>query len=143
MNFEKLAPLMIPVPVHIRDSTLHQNQRNWVIRFVRPQSDDSFNLSQVESLLSSAAVDAVLKCRSEKGLIADNGLAPRVQISMIDNVHLLLQIEELLQNENETFLVAASAALRILDEMSPVDDIQGLPRQLWRLLIGPSASALR
>lgn len=33
-------------------------------------------------------------------------------------------------------LVTASSALRAVDRVLPIDDVQGLPRRYWRLLLG-------
>jgi hypothetical protein len=63
---------------------------------------------------------------------------PIVQVLNVDELHVVISIETIRLEEDDAhaYLVAASAALRCLDEAAPIDDIQGIPRRFWRMMIG-------
>jgi hypothetical protein len=62
-----------------------------------------------------------------------------IRLHAIDARHLIVSIGtvRLERDDAHAWLVSASAALKSLHEQEPVEDIQGIPRPYWRVLVGP------
>lgn len=63
-----------------------------------------------------------------------------MRVAAIDELHVVVGVStiKLERDEAHAYLVAASAALRRLERTTPIDDIQGIPRRFWRLMLGPT-----
>jgi hypothetical protein len=113
-------------------------ERHWILRLgVDLPPDSGHDLSAVAS---KAATVAVRDARIARGLALDAEEARvALQLHSVDARHLIVSIRtiRLDRDDAHAWLVAASAALRSLREALPIEDIQGLPRAFWRVLIGP------
>jgi hypothetical protein len=127
------APTRVPVE---GDSSLEE--RHWVVRL-------SFDLpldhrgQDLERITSEAAARAVREARIARELdaTADEGRVT-VHLHSVDARHVIVSIGtvRLERDDAHAWLVAASAALRALHDVVPIDDIQGLPRAFWKVLVG-------
>jgi hypothetical protein len=117
----------------------HREQRNWAIR-VAADLGDTWNPDEAAALLTKKAASAVHAAREARGLpLDDEGRhAPVVRLLPIDGRHLVMSVItiKLEDDDAHSYLVAASTALRALDEVTPIDDIQGIPRRFWGALLG-------
>lgn len=116
-----------------------REQRNWIVRHAEDLPAE-FNPDDVSRALSTEAASAIAKARAARGLAAQD-LGPHlpvVRLVLVDERHLVVNVSTIKQEEDvaHEYLVAASAALSILDERVPIEDIQGIPRRFWRLLLG-------
>jgi hypothetical protein len=116
-----------------------REQRNWIVRHAEDLPAE-FNRDDVSRALSGEAVSAVAKARAGRGLVAQElGVhSPVVRLILVDERHLVVNVTTIKQEQDDAheYLVAASAVLSILDKMVPIEDIQGIPRRFWRLLVG-------
>lgn len=117
-----------------------REQMNWVVRSVE-DIPIGFQPEEASRSLSAAAEAVVADARTARGLPAhlDSG-RPTVRLVLVDEHHLIVTVATLRQAEDQAheYLVAASAALSALDKRLAIDDIQGIPRRFWRLLVGES-----
>ena len=76
----------------------------------------------------------------DRGFDGEGGSAhvPVVHVLGIDERHVVVIIctINLEEDDAHSYLVAASAALRALEAVTPIEDIQGIPRRFWRLVLG-------
>jgi hypothetical protein len=90
--------------------------------------------------LSREAASAVRDARIARGLAAEGEglIVPSVRVVLLDERHVIVNISTMRLEEDDAhaWLVAASAALKALDTSVPIDDIQGIPRRFWRLIVG-------
>jgi hypothetical protein len=122
-----------------------QEQRNWIVRFAA-DLPETWNADEAAARLTEKAAAQVHAAREARGLPPDApGQAPVVRLLPVDARHLVVSIVTIKQQDDDAhaYLVAASAALRALDEMNAIDDIQGFPRRYWEILIGPPDGASR
>lgn len=138
MSIEQLTAFATPnpLPVHLSE---HLEQRNWVVRLA-VDSAEAWCLDEAASLLTATATAAVRAARDARGLAtAGSTYTPVVRLIRIDRRHVVVSImtAKLEDHDAHAYLVAASAALSALDELSAIDDIQGLPRRFWTSLVGP------
>lgn len=138
ISVEQLTALSSPRPLPIeRDKT--REQRNWVVRLAAELPAEPPPETLSVRLTDDAAV-AIRRARAGRGLAEDgvDAHAPAVRLRIIDALHVVLNITTVRQDADEAheYLVAASAALLGLEQESPIDDIQGIPRRYWRLLVG-------
>lgn len=135
---EQLAGLSLPNPLPVQDDDARE-QRNWIIRLKTDLSEVAAD--DKSALLSKEAIAAVRKARLARGIPTAevDALAPSVRVLRIDARHVIVNIVtvRLAHDQAHEFLVAASAALVVLDREVPVEEIQGIPRRFWSLLIGP------
>lgn len=131
------APQRLPL-----DGDETREHRNWVIRLAQPVAG-GLNSNELSVILSRDAASAVAEALNERGLAsAGNSIyAPTVRVVVIDELHVVLNVStiRLEQDEAHAYLVAASAALRGLERTAAIEDIQGIPRRFWRLVVGPMA----
>ena len=117
--------------------------RNWVVRF-RDAVPDEWSAPGTETSLNSAAQDAVRRALEARGVSHDRDAAPVVRVIPIDRLRAAVCVRTA-RVANDLFamhLVAASAALRALDRIETIEDIQGIPAPFWRLLLGPDQAVL-
>jgi hypothetical protein len=140
MNFElveQLTAFSTPtrLPVYGDD---RMEQRNWVVRLVA-DLPDVWNPDDTSALLTKAAASAVAEARRSRGLpVEDRGPhVPVVRALPVDARHVVVSISTIRLEEDDAhaYLVAAATALRVLDKTTPIEDIQGIPRRFWRLVI--------
>jgi hypothetical protein len=116
-----------------------REQRNWVVR-LSADLPDEWSPEKASALLSEEAASAVRKAKAARGLTVEETVphVPSVRVLPVDTRHVVVNIStfRLEEDEMHAYLVAASAALRDLDAATPIDDIQGIPRRFWRLVIG-------
>lgn len=128
------APTRLPIAGDDR-----RDQRNWIVRHAE-DLPGGFEPDEEAALLSREAAPAVAKARADRGLsIQDIGPHfPMVSLVPVDERHLMVSVTTIKLDEDEAheYLVAASAALSSLDKRVPIEDIQGIPRRFWRLLVG-------
>lgn len=123
------APSRLPV-----STDDDREQRNWVIRLAADLADP-WNADDASTALTNRAASAVHEARKARGIAPDDGgeHVPIVRLVPIDGRHLVMNVTtiKLEHDDAHAYLVAASAALRALDEMNSIDDIQGIPRRFW------------
>jgi len=113
-------------------------ERHWAVRLTA-EFPAGTSAVQLALAATEAASRAVSEARVSRGLdpATEEG---RVAVSLhsVDARHLIVSIRtvRLERDDAHAWLVAASAALRSLHDMTPVDDIQGLPRVFWKVLVG-------
>jgi hypothetical protein len=126
------APTRVPVP-----GSPSREERHWVVRLISDLPPEG--RPDLEPLAGAAAAIGVRNARSARGLAphADEGHVT-VSVHTVDPRHLIVSIGTvpIERDDAHAWLVAASAALRCLHDHVPIDDIQGLPRVFWRLLVG-------
>lgn len=129
------TPSRLPVQAEER-----REQRNWVVRLAMDPAE-TWNVVEASAVVTRKAASAIREACEARGLSFDNQgpYDPVVRLVPIDARHVVMNITTIKLEEDEAhaYLVAASAALRALDELTPIDDIQGIPRRFWGLLIGP------
>lgn len=135
-RIEQLVGFSTPAP--LPDPTDTRDERNWFVR-VASHLPAAWDHRAASVLIEARATDAVRAACVARTLPDElaHSHAPRVKVFRIDESHLLLRIVtiRLKQDLAHTYLVAASSALRTLNEMISLDDIQGIPRRYWRLLL--------
>lgn len=135
---EQLAAFSVPNPLPSASGGRY-DQRNWVIR-LEQDLPTTWRLDESSALLGQAARLSVARARAERGLpIQDAGPhVPIIGLLPIDARHLVLKVSTIRLKEDDTYayLVAAVAALMALDKEKRIEDIQGIPRRFWRVLIG-------
>jgi hypothetical protein len=127
-----LAPNALPVDVE------GMEQRLWIVRVAHQLSDD-WRPAEVAVLLSNEAASVVAKARSLRRLPQRcDAHLPIVRISVIGARHLVMSVVtiKLKKDDAHEYLAAASAALVLLDREVPIEDIQGIPRHFWRMILG-------
>jgi hypothetical protein len=137
-TIERLTAHSMPHPLLVEGDTSRE-QRHWVVRIADRLPAD-WNAEATSEQLNCDAVSAVRDARSARGLELRGGpFVPQVRAVLIDEQHVLVSITsvKLEKDDAHAWLVAASAALRTLEKSLPVDDIQGIPRRFWRLVLGP------
>lgn len=132
------------VPSRAPSSNASMDRRSWILRFRAPIAH-SLDLDGTSLALTDAAVSAVCEARKVRslGLDAELAHAPVVRIVALAERHAVMSVEtvRLESDEAHEYLVAAVAALGAIEKIAAVEDIQGIPRQFWRHLIG-SASGI-
>ena len=117
----------------------NREQRNWVVRLVE-ELPNGWNADETASRLTEKAAQAITAAREARRLSVDDQErhAPVVRIWGIDDRHLVMNVITIRLEEDDahSYLVAASTALGALDEVTPIDDIQGIPRRFWGALLG-------
>jgi hypothetical protein len=134
---ERLTAHFMPHPLLVEGDTARE-QRHWVVRITDRLPAD-WNAEATSEQLNCNAVSAVRDARSARGLeLREGPCVPQVRAVLIDEQHVLVSITsvKLEKDDAHAWLVAASAALRTLEKSLPVDDIQGIPRRFWRLVLG-------
>lgn len=131
------APTRIPVP-----GERQREQRSWVVRLVRDLPSE-WMPEHASVRLNKKAESAVVAARTVRGLSATLEVIPVVRVAVVDERHVIVSITTVRLEEDDAhdYLVAASAALAALDVELPLDDIQGIPRRFWRVLIGEGKSS--
>lgn len=114
------APTRVPVE---GDSSLEE--RHWIVRLSADLPPD-YRAGENERMASEAATRAVHEARTARGLdaAADEGRVT-LHLHSVDARHLIVSIGtvRLEKDDGHAWLVAASAALRSLHEVVPIDDI--------------------
>jgi hypothetical protein len=135
---EQLAAYSVPQPLTIHGDD-GREQRNWVVRLAGSIPGES-NLDDLSAKLSRTAVSAVTEARALRGLPVENAEPhmPLVRVLAVDAQHLIVNIctIKLEKDDVHAYLVAASAVLKGLHDAIAIEDVQGIPRRFWRLLIG-------
>jgi hypothetical protein len=139
---ERLAAYSTPSRLPV-EGYLKREQRSWVVRLVRdlPQN---WMAEQASDRLSKEAEIAVVTARTMRGLSATVDVIPSVRVVVMDERHVIVIVSTVKLEEDDAhdYLVAASGALVALDVELPLDDIQGIPRRFWRVLIGEAQSSI-
>jgi hypothetical protein len=135
---EQLTAFALPNPLPIEGDD-RREQRSWVVRHAKDVPAE-FEYEDVSKDLSSEAVAAVTKARADRGLTHEN-LGPHkpvIRLVRVDERHVVINIATIRQEEDDAheYLIAASRALSVLEKGEPIEDIQGIPRRFWRLLLG-------
>lgn len=131
------APTRLPI-----EGDPNREQRNWIVRLA---SDLPARLAEdVGRTLAAAASAAVREARTARHV--DQAAAEAVvdvRLSSIDERHLIVSITtvRLDRDDAHAWLVAASASLRALESSVPLEDIQGIPRRFWKLVVGAEGGA--
>lgn len=126
------APTRVPV-----EGDPAREERHWVVRLSSDLPTDG--RSDLEPMASGAAVAAVREARTARGLDPEaEGGRVTVRLHTVDSRHLIASIGTvpIERDDAHAWLVAASAVLRCLHDHTPIEDIQGLPRAFWRILVG-------
>ena len=120
-----------------------REQRSWVVRLVR-DLPRNWNAEQASDRLSKDAESAVVAARTVRGMSAAVDVIPIVRVVVVDERHVIVNVSTVRLEEDNAhdYLVAASGALAALDVELPVDDIQGIPRRFWRVVIGEDKSSI-
>ncbi len=133
--FEHLAayatPTGLPTKLPNRDA------RHWIVRTKSAAAYPTL-IAQHGAEIARRTKAAVASARAEMGLPPNEEHAPDVELISMGGHHLVVRITtvELAMDTEHGYLVAAVAALGALEESVPIDDIQGIPRRYWRLLLG-------
>ena len=138
---EQLAAYSTPSRLPVAGDPMRE-QRSWVVRLVRdiPQN---WMAEHASDRLSKTAESAVVAARTARGLSATVDVIPIVRVVVVDERHVIVNVSTVKLEEDDAhdYLVAASGALAALDVELPLDDIQGIPRRFWRVLIGDAKSS--
>jgi len=139
---ERLAAYSTPSRLPVAGDPTRE-QRSWVVRLVR-ELPQNWMAEQASDRLSKKAVSAVLAARAARGQSATSDVIPSVLVVVVDERHMIVNISTVKLEEDDAhdYLVAASGALSALDVELPLDDIQGIPRRFWRVLIGEAKSSI-
>ena len=128
------TPTRLPV-----EGNSGREERNWAVRLTG-NLPTGRGTDDLVAKVTEAAIAAVREARTARGLdpAAKEGEVS-VRIHAVDARHAIVGITtvRLDKDDAHAWLVAASAALRALDGSVPVEDIQGIPRRFWKLLVGP------
>ena len=134
---ERVAANSSPTRVPVEgDSSLEE--RHWTVRLSVDLPRDHRG-PKLEPMASEAATSAVRGARLARGLDADADEGRvTLQLHSVDARHLIVSIGtvRLERDDAHAWIVAASAALRALHDVVPIEDIQGLPRAFWKVLVG-------
>jgi hypothetical protein len=134
---EQLAGYSTPLRIPI-DGDNRREQRNWIVRHARVPV--GFNPDAESVWLSKEAALAIANARAARGLPVQDlePHVPLVSLMLVDDRHLVVTVTTIRLEDDEAheYLVAASAALSVLDKRAPIEDIQGIPRRFWRFLLG-------
>jgi hypothetical protein len=136
--FEHLTAQATPGRVAV-PGRADEEQRDWVVRLTT-EIPRHWDMGSMRRTLVARATTAVQQACLERGLVDVDRLAKiDVELILIDEKHLVVSVRTIALEKDEVhaWLVAGSAALRALEEVVPLDDLQGLPRRLWRLVLGP------
>jgi len=129
------APARLPV-----EGEDAREQRNWAIRLASGLPE-GWNPNEMSAHVSREAAGAVRAARTARGLAVDDDDLNVVtaRVLPLDERHVIVNISTIRLEEDDVhaWLVAASAALTALDRYVPIDDIQGIPRRFWSLVVGP------
>jgi hypothetical protein len=134
---EQIAAYSVPNRLPIENDE-QREQRNWAIRLVEDLPDE-WDAESESARLSEAARSAVAAAQAARGLPVSNVTnQPTVRVMLVDGRHLIARIETIkLENDDaHAYLVAASAALIALNSTTPIEEIQGIPRRFWRIVLG-------
>lgn len=86
------------------------------------------------------------EARLERGILTneEKEALPSVRVLLVDSRHIIATISTIRLEEDDAhaWLVAAGAVLRALDQVLPIDDIQGIPWRFWRLIVGTREAPL-
>lgn len=117
-----------------------RRERWWALR-LRVRADE--DAERVSRRLHDAALNALRSAAVARGLGLTIVGEIDVEAEWLSEKHLLLRVETSREaDENvEADLVCSRAAVMELEREYAVEDIQGLPRRLWRLLFGPPVEA--
>jgi hypothetical protein len=135
---EQLAALSTPARLAVEGDS-DREQRNWVVRLVGDLPGGPVSAAIV-SEVDHAAKAAVREARAARELDpASIEAQPTVHIKAVDPRHVVVNVTtiRLEKDDAHAYLVGACAALRALETSIPVEDIQGIPRRFWGLLVGP------
>lgn len=128
------TPSRLPVP-----GEEDREHRNWIVRLAA-DLPEQWNSEDASVILTKAAVSAVRDAREARGLqVGDQDPhTPIARALSLDARHVVVIVTTIKLEEDDAheYLVAASAALRALEAINPIDDIQGIPRRFWRIVIG-------
>ncbi|MFO0550972.1 MAG: hypothetical protein U0271_21455 [Polyangiaceae bacterium] len=127
------------VPMPVRNGIDERDERNWFVR-VKSPLPARWDRERVSALVAGEAVAAVHAACVERGFSVEVAQLhlPRIELVRVDVSHLLLRIAtpRLAEDVAHAYLIAGSHALRALEKLVELDDIQGIPRRYWRHLIG-------
>lgn len=120
-----------------------REQRSWVVRLVR-DLPRNWSAERVSGRLGKDAESAVVAARAVRGMSAPVDAIPIVRLVVVDERHVIVNVSTVRLEEDDAhdYLVAASGALAALDMELPLDDIQGIPRRFWRVVIGEDKSSV-
>jgi hypothetical protein len=140
MDFEQVAVVAAystPVPLPVDDDE-RLEQRMWAIRLSSDVSP-GWNTEEVAAGLDKQATSALRTAHSERDLRYEDIGLPTIRVLLVDPRHLFLNITtpRMDRDAAESDLVAACAALRALEQIVPIEDVQGIPRRYWRIFMGP------
>lgn len=128
------TPSRLPVP-----GEEGREHRIWIVRLAA-DLPERWNPEDVSAVLTEAAASAVRDAREARGLQVDDqdSHTPVARVLYLDALHVIVNVTTIKLEEDDAheYLVAASAALRALEATNPIDDIQGIPRRFWRIVIG-------
>ena len=129
------SPMILPL---VEDPS--KGQQNWVVRLMLDLPDNA--IEEISTNLEAAARTAILNAHRESGA-EDESVEPQISIKLgqIDQRHLVIGITTLRRDTTavHSWLLSASAAMSALEKQFPIDDIQGIPRRFWTLLLGTLA----
>jgi hypothetical protein len=138
ISIEQLTACSTPSRLPIEGDE-QREQRNWIVRHAEDLPVE-FDPDDVSRALSREAESAVAKARAARGLAAQDlgPHVPIVKLISVDERHLVVTVTTIKQEQDKAheYLVAASAILSLLDKSVPIEDLQGIPRRFWRLLVG-------
>ncbi len=108
--------------------------RCWTVTLAAEVSD----VDSVQSLdtMSEAATAIVHSSLVRKGEDAGLQEVCKVEVAVVDSMHLILVVSTRKADRDREYLGAAGAAMRALDAKHPIADVQGIPRRFWRLPLG-------
>jgi len=133
-QIEKLVAYLVPGRLPLPAPGVEQ--RNWVIR-LSTDCPTAWNTEDVSALLTQRATAVFQEARDARGAPFDAHV-PLIKLLAVDERHVIMTVttKRLEEDDVHEYLIAASAGLRALDESAPIDDIQGIPRRFWRILLG-------
>ncbi|HLK90927.1 MAG TPA: hypothetical protein VKZ18_13600 [Polyangia bacterium] len=116
----------------VADGFLH---RAWAVRLAEPAAE---RLVGREGELLDSVVNGVRATAGQPHPIERRPADfAQIQVVAVDQRHVFLRIRLAAGfAQSELGLAANLAALQKLDEIAPVEDLQGTPRRFWRVLLG-------
>lgn len=136
-TLQLLAARAAPSPIPLASSDGTHEQRLWIVRLREELPDD--RAATLEAIVQGGTVEATRAGRVERGLDAESEHGDvTMQIHRATALHLIVRVTTVVHRLDlaDTSLLAQAAALRALHVAAPIEDIQGFPREYWRVLIG-------
>jgi hypothetical protein len=138
-SIEQLAAFSSPMPLAVADDQGDREQRNWIIRTGADVSEE-WDTGRASAEITEYANASLELARAERGMRPlDPEQLARVRLIRIDSRHLIVNVvTETFLDDTHAPLLLTVASLGALERRVSIDDIQGIPRRYWRVLIGPA-----